>query len=1145
MSVVFESLTYDVQRRLYLSRPLTSEQGYIAYVLPKKIQSSSITAEQALYKCKGTFVFVNQPLPVTTEEDTTKFMKMLLAILPIPPTRGFVWLRDPLAITASNVSYIQISASGRRIASACSISIYGRRWRLMLPEGLTLTFLNEQAIELTAERQTLLRFAGQQAPKVQSMQKAVIPLTGAQRGCIQIDPLYVDVRSLAGRHKLRTGFQFVYPAETDRTAFKSGWYPLLAQAGKDYVGFSSSFDPCGVTPTADPDKIRSFLRFKGHNADGSRSLLQTAFITKLGYPVQIMPTVGDEDTAMLVFYKTPGSGRSDSNFILSPSGKFVLSVQDGIGGNEHDLLCGISGTEYLTFHSGDFFHFAPYFPANARSYPFKPITATSYPADEIGSLLRPDYMTSYAKLTPMTDTTATAVIRYSTQAEDSVLYGIGRISEEFDKMFFDYKRVSLTQRADSPFFPMVPYGEVQEELESTSYTNKDYAEFERKVISPLRRHLLKADREGEFNALVAADYLDSEYQATTPAGQLVALNGSEYKKVLLGRSAKLDTPDLSFIRLTDELQKALQTNQMFMVATSCHYLGTSPADGIEPGFNNRLNIDDWEFSINTGVENSYMDYRDVILIKGRRDMSLRELVASPELWTQTNDFSVSALNWPSDQSLDASAELAGLSEWLKKYIDKGCSQPDEEFNHFRDIVSTTSWCGVLILKATLASLPDELGLLAAGMDSKNMFAHHLGAGSMQINKDLKPEENHQSAVFGLIHYVHPEYMSNDDGTHTTVEPDPGDYDFKVLMLKVTLSQGAVADFYCLSQLTVNKLFGQSVEGIEGLQEGNRTVLIEGNEERRNGLLTYQFCLKHDYVYQFRSSLLARVEFTGIILTNSKTSMNQEVSEVETAYQFNLSGYMAFHTVKTKVIKGQYQCFDVMSFGEPEEGVGGEGRIVDPEAAKRIGLCFSALPLTMYVPASAEKFAARRFELDPTRIIFDTDVSTVRKNSLFRSFPLELIGLIEGKGDIETLGYIPVGVVPEMTGIDSGGWHGLHYRLNLGDLGSLAGNEGIAAELLLAWSPDDGNDNRSYHLSVGFKMPSILKRFQIQGVMELLFEHLFLRFDPKFGFSLEMNPVVLRLLGLKQLPTGGAMSMKLFGKDGEKQVGWYGIYNEGS
>ncbi|MFB6367627.1 hypothetical protein ACFCP7_27000 [Paenibacillus elgii] len=43
-------------------------------------------------------------------------MKLLLTVLPVPPARGFVWLRDPLAISASSVFRIQISALGRRLA---------------------------------------------------------------------------------------------------------------------------------------------------------------------------------------------------------------------------------------------------------------------------------------------------------------------------------------------------------------------------------------------------------------------------------------------------------------------------------------------------------------------------------------------------------------------------------------------------------------------------------------------------------------------------------------------------------------------------------------------------------------------------------------------------------------------------------------------------------------------------------------------------------------------------------------------------------------------------------------------------------------------------------------------------------------------
>ncbi|MED5244978.1 hypothetical protein [Priestia sp. LL-8] len=1143
MSVTFKLCSFDAKGHLYISKPDAPDQGYIAYVLPRKIQSTLISLEQALHQYKGTFVFSLTPLPVTTESDTGKFMKLLQAVLPAPPARWFMWLHDPLAVKATTISRMEINASGRRIASSGSIPINGRRWRFMLPEGLPLALTDNQSIEMSAGRETPIRFAGRQAPAVKDIRKVTIPFTGPYRGCIQINALYINVRSLAGRHKLRTGFQFCHPDGADEGAVRSGWYPLLEQNGSEYIGFAASFDPCamarGARSIGESGNIRAYLRFTGHNCDGRRTLLNTAYITKLGYPVQMTPIVGSGDDAMLVFHETPGDRGRSTGLMLSPAGKFALSVQDGIGGYGHDLLCGLSGTESLSFESGDFIYYSPFNSAYARSYPFQQTTTRSYPVDEIEQLLRNDYLTSYAVLKPMTPGPAPNTVRYWSQSEGAVLYGSGRITKEFNKMFLDYEQTCVAVRENSPPFPLVPYGRVQEEAGQHHFTEMDYIDFEQKVIALLRRHLLEVEHEEAFK-LTDVDFADMEYQATTSSGQLVALNGSRYLKVLLGRSAKPDAPDLSFVRLDEKLQKALQTNQLFLVASSNRYLSASPAEGDGPGFNNRLDIENWMFSIETGTRNQYMDYRDIILIKGRKDteMCIRDLVAKPEMWTQTNDFSVSA----DGQSLDASAELAGLSSWLVNYIEDACNQPDPAFENFRSIVNSKNWNGMLILKATLADIPEEVGMLAAGMDPQYMFAHHLGTGSTPVKRELNAEENKASAVFGLIHYVHPHYTPPENDPYYTIDPDPGDFDFKVLYMKVSLFQGAVADFYCLSQLTVNKLFDQPVAGMKGMPKGTHTMLIEGNEERQNGLLSYRFQLKHDYVYHFSSSLLDRVELIGISLSNGQRSQNLDQTAA-TLYQFNLSGYIAFHACRQK--SGTEHFFDVMSFGaELPANSGRRIRLAEPEAARRIGLSFSALSITMKVPDAMQ--GENSFEADPTRMVFDPTVSTIRQNSLFRSFPLELQGLIVGEGDIGSLGYLPVGVVPQLTGVGKRRWHGLRMRLNLGGLGALAGNAGIDAELLLAWSSDDGNDMQSYNLSVGLKLPSALKRFELQGVVELVFEHLFLRFDEKQGFSLEMNPVALRLLGLKQLPTSGAISMKLFGKDGEKKIGWYALYpTEGS
>ncbi|MGS4992788.1 hypothetical protein ACVCK3_04380 [Bacillus cereus] len=1155
MSVIFELCAFDAKGSLYISKPDASDQGYIAYVLPRKIQSPLIGLEQALHQYKGTFVFSLTPLPVATEWDTVKFMKLLQAVLPVPPARGFVWLHDPLAVTATTISRMEINASGRRIASSCSIPINGRRWSFILPEELGLVLTDDQSIEMSAGQETPIHFSGRQAPAVKGIRKVTIPFTGPYRGCMQINALFIKASSLAGRHKLRTGFQFCHPDVAEKGVVSSGWYPLLEQKGSEYIGFVASFDPCAIARAArtigEPGNIRTHLRFTGHNCDGRRTILNTAYITKLGYPVQMTPIVGSGDDAMLVFHETPGDRGRSTSLMLSPAGKFALSVQDGIGGYGHDLLCGLSGNEFLSFQSGDFIHYSPFNSAYARSYPFQQTTTRSYPAEEIEQLLGNDYLTSYAVLKPMIPSPAPNTVRYCSQSEGAVLYGSGRVTEEFNKMFLDYEQTCVAVRENSPPFPLVPYGCVQEEAGQHHFTEIDYMEFEQKVITLLRRHLLEVEYEEAFK-VNAVDFADIEYQVTTSAGQLVALNGSRYLKVLLGQSAKPDTPDLSFVRLDEELQKVLQTNQLFLVASSKRHLGASPAEGDGPGFNNRLDIENWMFSIETGTRNQYMDYRDIILIKGRKDteMSIRDLVAKPEMWTQTNDFSVSALDWPNGQSLDASVELAGLSAWLVNYIEDACNQTDPAFENFRSIVNSKNWNGMLILKATLANIPEEIGMLAAGMDPQYMFAHHLGASSTPVKRELNAEENKASAVFGLIHYVHPHYTPPENDPYYTIDPDPGDFDFKVLYMKVSLFQGTVADFYCLSQLTVNKLFDQPVAGIKGMPKGKHTILIEGNEERQNGLLSYRFQLKRDYVYHFSSSLLDRVELIGISLSNGQSSLNLE-QKADTSYQFNLSGYMAFHMCRQKSETERF--FDVMSFGaEPPANSGRGIRLPEPEAARRIGLSFSALSITMKVPDvmqaenSFEAGPTRVFEVDPTGMVFDPTVSTIRQKSLFCSFPLEMQGLIVGEGDIGSLGYLPVGVVPQLKGVGKGRWHGLRMRLNLGGLGALAGNAGIDAEMLLAWSPDDGNDMHSYNVSVGLKLPSVLKRFELQGVMELIFEYLFLRFDEKQGFSLEMNPVALRLLGLKQLPTSGAISMKLFGKDGEKKVGWYGLYHtEGS
>ncbi|MNC59748.1 hypothetical protein D3C75_1095780 [compost metagenome] len=89
----------------------------------------------------------------------------------------------------------------------------------------------------------------------------------------------------------------------------------------------------------------------------------------------------------------------------------------------------------------------------------------------------------------------------------------------------------------------------------------------------------------------------------------------------------------------------------------------------------------------------------------------------------------------------------------------------------------------------------------------------------------------------------------------------------------------------------------------------------------------------------------------------------------------------------------------------------------------------------------------------------------------------------------------------------------------------------------------------YNVSVGLKLLSGLKRFTLQGVMQLSFENIFLRHEmhnDKNVFVLQLSQIKLSFLGLRQLPPNGATSLKLFGdpngnNDSHSELGWYAMF----
>src|SRR5690606_20225651 len=97
---------------------------------------------------------------------------------------------------------------------------------------------------------------------------------------------------------------------------------------------------------------------------------------------------------------------------------------------------------------------------------------------------------------------------------------------------------------------------------------------------------------------------------TTPQGLLATVPqfGLDWQSVLLAKSqSKGMDYNLEFADgVTKELRDALQSNQLFMVATEAAPLGT---------FLNKITIADWPFTINVGKGSDKGNFGNIVIFK--------------------------------------------------------------------------------------------------------------------------------------------------------------------------------------------------------------------------------------------------------------------------------------------------------------------------------------------------------------------------------------------------------------------------------------------------------------------------------------------------------------------------------------------------
>ncbi|MES2002877.1 MAG: hypothetical protein V4450_00045 [Bacteroidota bacterium] len=891
------------------------------------------------------------------------------------------------------------------------------------------------------------------------------------------------------------------------------------------------------------DPTRSSFALTG--SDPIASLL----VTKNGHYLSLQPTtttVTGNNCFALVQY--PRQAQETGLLCLSLQGTFVLVLENSIAkkaaDNLNQLLCGISGTEHISFiskstdYAGDLIDFIPGGSALAPVFPvLKQETANTGAAPLLttNEFCTTSWIQVRKNIAAPTDNT---VNYYYCQPADAALFK--PVSSDTFLNIFDAEAGSTydgTQTQPVPkCFPLAPFALVAEAASELPFPGSP-SDFEYQILNPFRKTTIVtkmdiAARQARYQAyrkrLAIDPSLVIEYNyTTTPQGLLVQVDNSsgaqKWTNLVLAKNDDTKVPADVLLNLVDvntTIQSAFQTNQQFLVVSKQGSLGTLTSDQQatdgDTVFHNTISIAGWPFHIGVG-KNNYGDYSNVMLFKFCSG-SVSDRVQNTQSWTQPEDFVG-----------DGNAQTM-LSRWLLNYcngIDQQHSLANPAYENIYTIIHDVNWNGILALNVDigLSDFPEDIKGLLGGIDTSRFKANHFGVEVNHITITGGVIQTPvSSSLFGLIDYTDPGY--------TTGQEPPGptdvDYDFKVLKLLVLFNNSAIVDFKSKLQLTINNLFSDQVVST-GSQSGQyNTILLNGSYENHNGQNTYIFNETGDQLFTLSNNVLQVVE----ILKVQFSTLSTDQSSDDVRSRFSIWGNLHFASLPG---------MDAFSFEK---------------------LAFTNLGIRM--DFSDLNPSKRNFSFDPQVVSFDIVNSTGRSKSFVYNYPLAMSGLMYGDGTQmpKDLGYLSVSspldgnskTIPTS-------WYALSFNLNLGTLGALGSKVGLTANLVLVWGaalPNPGPAD--FAAAVFIHLPGTggsSSFFSLQNVLKLSIGSIQLFVDDNTltgttAYLIKFTNIALKVLS-KQLPSKGKIGMYLFGDPGkhgqptddptQSSLGWYAAYQK--
>ena len=927
----------------------------------------------------------------------------------------------------------------------------------------------------------------------------------------------------------------------------------------DFSGLASGTPISAVVdPLAPLDHQRSNFTF-----DQSGLTLPSAFRNPIGATLQLTVT----NTASLVFANRLTAVDAQGNPIILPSNQILYMVPSGdftlnmppaaakvavaasaVPDLTANLMCGLSAVEYLSLAAGTTLSFVPDQMAFAKT-----LKAAGADNGRVFGPLTSAGSTAWAQVkNPQSST-------YSAQPNASVLFQGNSTMLSFLPL-----DIGQLEAASAPATPLLPYATA---AVGSGLTREDLAQFEAQVWSPQRRSLLQkaidlAGAKSGARVLAAGGSAPNPPYGTTPQGLLLHFgqDTTDWAEMTLAVSSTDSVPPnrnpaVVLDSVTGNLQTALQTNQLFLVATGAdlfmsnaqmaYRLNQERLDALATVIPDQAVISALQ-SLLSAPANTRLWPNEAAM-----DASLHTVLTAAQYdsWHTTiraycGEFSLFVAGWEFDLSpwrwVDhktilifkfCSKQLTQLVEDTSQWANPDAFNPskaatqqtlvtifqdaaasyaagDTDFAYFvNTVMRDPNWNGILALNALvpLSGLPPQLEGIAAGIDPSQFQAHHLGITTTPIQTGTNAYTAQPSSAFGLIHY-------QDDSALTGADP----YMYKVSLLKVLLANSEVTAFSSTIKLLINQLFG---EPCTQRNAPDNVLVLNGTYQNTGGLGSYSFVTAGSTVYQMSSQILYQV----LISQASFVTLSDDDTTAQVTSQFQIAGSLSFRA---------QSGFDLFSYG-PEQAVIGANGV-------GVGLAFSSLAIDMDFNQATPSY--KTFTFDASTIALDASASLTRLDSLVAHFPLKLTSLIQSTGTDtpDSLGFMPVDSPLQGSQLASP-WFGLQFDLDLGSPGALAAQIGFTARLLLGWAPNPTTPT----LYIGLGLPGVSggqRAISLEGVLSLAFgDVMFLVQAPTY--ILQFSNIALKFLSLT-FPPNGQINMVMFGNPNAETsgaLGWYAAY----